>query len=406
MALSIFFPSVSGLNAQSDALGTVSDNIANMRTVGYKSADTMFYTLLGSQPAVKSNASGLHSSRADIQGVGNYTRYNILQNGTIASTDGKFDVALQENNAFFMVNDGYDNIYYTRAGDFGTLALNGKTYLVNNSGYFVQGFKANGDGSFASEPSNIEFEFLEKMPPVPTTDVDITANVPADGVEKSSYSLTIYGENNDGANISMVFSKVPDKVNTWNVSFVVENGEVASEPIEAVFSDEGLLISPKNFDITVNWEDGTSNNIHMNIENMTQYAGNDGETYVYQDGAPSGQLTDTYINEKGVLVSEYSNKRTVEIAKLSVVGFTAPENLVPVSGTLFEAYSDVGESHYVMGADTDSSNIVLPQSLESSNVDVETEFAEMIQVQRAYSMNANAFTVANEMTSVVVDLKS
>ena len=406
MALSIFFPSVSGLNAQSDALGTVSDNIANMRTVGYKSAETMFYTLLGSQPAVKSNASGLNSSRVDVHGVGDYTRYNILQGGNITSTDGRFDVALQESNAFFMVNDGYDNTYYTRAGDFNTLALDGKTYLVNNNGYFVQGFKSNGDGTFASEPSNIEFEFLEKMPSVPTSDVDITANVPADGVEKSAYSLTIYGENNDGANMNMVFTKVPDKINTWNVSFVVEGGEVASEPIEAVFSDEGLLLSPKNFDITVNWEDGSSNNIHMNIENMTQYAGNDGETYVYQDGAPSGQLTDTYINEKGVLVSEYSNKRTVEIAKLAVVGFTAPENLVPVSGTLFEAYSDVGESHYVMASDTDSSNIVLSQSLESSNVDVETEFAEMIQVQRAYSMNANAFTVANEMTSVVVDLKS
>ena len=159
MALSIFFPSVSGLNAQSNALGTVSDNIANMRTVGYKSADTMFYTLLGSQPAVKSNASGLNSSRVDVQGVGDYTRYNILQGGNITSTNGRFDVALQESNAFFMVNDGFDNLYYTRAGNFGTLALNGKTYLVNNSGYYVQGFKANGDGTFASEPSNIEFEY-------------------------------------------------------------------------------------------------------------------------------------------------------------------------------------------------------------------------------------------------------
>ena len=150
MALSIFIPSATGMEAQGHAMEQVANNVANSRTVGYKTNETMFYTLLGSNPVVKSNASGLHSSRADIQGVGNYTRYNILQNGTIASTDGKFDVALQENNAFFMVNDGYDNIYYTRAGDFGTLALNGKTYLVNNSGYFVQGFKANGDGSFAS----------------------------------------------------------------------------------------------------------------------------------------------------------------------------------------------------------------------------------------------------------------
>ena len=53
MALSIFSPSVSGLNAQSHALETVSTNLANISTTGYKSAETMFYSLLGSQPLVK-----------------------------------------------------------------------------------------------------------------------------------------------------------------------------------------------------------------------------------------------------------------------------------------------------------------------------------------------------------------
>ena len=96
MALSIFFPSVTGLDAQSNALGTVSDNIANMRTTGYKSAETMFYTLLGSQPSVKSNASGLHSSRVDVHGVGDYTRYNILKSGLISTTGNVFDVAFRQ----------------------------------------------------------------------------------------------------------------------------------------------------------------------------------------------------------------------------------------------------------------------------------------------------------------------
>ena len=51
-------------------------------------------------------------------------------------------------------------------------------------------------------------------------------------------------------------------------------------------------------------------------------------------------------------------------------------------------------------------SILVPQALEQSAVNVEEEFSEMIQVQRAYGLNANAFTVANEMTSVLVDLKS
>ena len=120
MALSIFFPSVTGLDAQSTALGSVSDNIANIRTTGYKAADTLFYTLLGSQPISKNSAAGISSSRADVSGVGTYTRYNILQAGEITSTGNVYDVALEGGNAFFMVTDEYGQTYYTRAGDFDT----------------------------------------------------------------------------------------------------------------------------------------------------------------------------------------------------------------------------------------------------------------------------------------------
>lgn len=406
MVLSIFFPSVTGMNAQSEAMGTVSDNIANMRTTGYKSADTMFQTLLGSQPATRNNASGLASSRADITGVSSYTRYNILDMGVISSTGNPYDVALNEQNAFFMIDDGYDGLYYSRAGDFSTRVENGMTYLVNSSGYYVQGFQANGDGTFASEPSDISLQFGEKMPSVPTSEVEITANVPADGVDSSTYGVTIYGPNNDGKTMNMVFTKAEGLLNTWNVNFVLDGGEVAGGPIEVQFSPNGELLSPKTFNITANWDDGSSNNITMNIENMTQYAGSAGEVYVSQDGDKSGELVSSYIDGDGILKAKYSNDKTVDVAKLAVVSFQSPENLVPVTGTMFEAYSDAGEINYLLDAEKNTTQLVVPQSLEASNVDVEQEFVEMIQVQRAYSLNSSAFTVANEMTSVAVDLKT
>lgn len=406
MALSIFFPSVTGMNAQSEAMGTVSDNIANMRTTGYKSADTMFQTLLGSQPATRNNASGLASSRADIMGVSSYTRYNILDMGVISSTGNPYDVALNEQNAFFMIDDGYDGLYYSRAGDFSTRVENGMTYLVNSSGYYVQGFQANGDGTFAAEPSDISLQFGEKMPSVPTSEVEITANVPADGVDSSTYGVTIYGPNNDGKTMNMVFTKAEGMLNTWNVNFVLDGGEVAGGPIEVQFSPNGELLSPKTFNIIANWDDGSSNNITMNIENMTQYAGSAGEVYVSQDGDKSGELVSSYIDGDGILKAKYSNDKTVDVAKLAVVSFQSPENLVPVTGTMFEAYSDAGEINYLLDAEKNTTQLVVPQSLEASNVDVEQEFVEMIQVQRAYSLNSSAFTVANEMTSVAVDLKT
>ena len=141
MALSLFMPSTTGMEAQSHALEQVATNIANMNTVGYKSNETMFYSLLGSNPVVKSTNTGLTSSRADIQGVGYYDRTNVLDSGVVVSTGNNFDVAISGNdNAFFTLKDAYNNVYYSRAGDFGVQTENGVTYLVNGNGLKVQGF--------------------------------------------------------------------------------------------------------------------------------------------------------------------------------------------------------------------------------------------------------------------------
>ena len=143
MALSSFMPSTTGLEAYSHALETVADNFANLRTVGYRSAETMFYTLLGSAPVVKNVNSGIASSRADIQGVGYYDRVNILDPGVIYNTGGFYDVAISGNeNAFFQLKDSGGKLFYSRAGNFSTRTENGITYLVNGNGLKVQGFPA------------------------------------------------------------------------------------------------------------------------------------------------------------------------------------------------------------------------------------------------------------------------
>ncbi len=405
MALSIFFPSVTGLNAQSEAMSVVSENIANIRTVGYKSADALFQTMLGQQPATRNNATGLGASNTDVHGVNSYVRYNILQQGTITSTGNNYDVAINGSNAFFVLNDEYGDTYYSRAGQFTTRTENGEVYLVNNSGYKLQGFMAGEDGSFSGTLSDIVIKYPEKVPSVPTSEAEITANVPADGVDTSTYGITVYGENNDGRTLHMVFSKVEGKINTWNVNFTLEDGTVTSQPVEAVFDSDGTLVSPKNISLNVSWDDGGSNNITLDISNMTQYAGSAGETYVSQDGFPGGDFRTSYIDKDGILKAEYGNGRVLDVAKIALVGFQAPENLTPISGTMFEYNSDVGESTYIMGHDTSNSNILVPQSVEASTANVEEEFSEMIVVQRAYSLNATTFTTANEMTSTVIDLK-
>ena len=192
MALSLFTPSVTGMDAHSHAMSTISTNIANLNTVGYKKSETMFYTLLGSQPVVKGNNSGLYSSRTDIDGVGYYDRTYVTDQGVVTSAAGSYNAAINgTGNAFFLVNDASGKPYYTRAGAFETRTMGGNTYLIAPNGYTVQGFAALEGGGFAASPSDIIINPLAKMPSKPTTKAEVTANVPASDVDSSSYGITV-----------------------------------------------------------------------------------------------------------------------------------------------------------------------------------------------------------------------
>ena len=133
---------------------------------------------------------------------------------------------------------------------------------------------------------------------------------------------------------------------------------------------------------------------------MTQYDGSSGITHVSQDGRESGDFVKSYIDTDGVLKARYSNNQTVNIAKLAIVGFEAPDNLEAVSNTMFQANPNCGDSYFVQD------NVVQPDALERSNATIEEEFSKMVVIQRAYSLNAQSFTVSDEMVQEVVNIKT
>lgn len=401
MALSIFTPSCSGMSAQSQALESVSTNIANIQTTGYKATQTMFYTLLGSQPVVRGNQAGLSSSHADIDGVGYYNRNLIDSQGLVSPTGNSYDIAISgTGNAFFMVSDGYNN-YYTRAGNFEPRVIGDKTYLVTQGGLRVQGFPANEDGTFGANPTDIELISPETIPATPTTEMTITANVPSNDT-RASYGLTVYGGgNDDGMTMVMSFNKVEGSNNLWDLGFTIAGGTVSYELIEVRFDGNGNVLSPKVFDVTVNWDDGTTQNVHIDISNMTQLGGGNDLVDVQQNGKMSGKYVKSYIDSDGIVKAMYDNGQTYNNGKLAVVGFTAPNNLQPVSETLFEAFADAGEATYI-----GTQGILTAGALEGSTANVEQEFSTMMIVQRAYSLNATAFTTSDEMLQELVNLKT
>ncbi len=116
----------SGMTAQSDRLGTVADNIANASTVGYKSANTEFSSLL-IDSTVSSYASG---------GVETSVRYGISRQGTLSFTSSAYDLAI-DGGGFMLVADPAGTISLARAGAF---VPDSEGQLVNSAGFTLLGY--------------------------------------------------------------------------------------------------------------------------------------------------------------------------------------------------------------------------------------------------------------------------
>ena len=117
---------VSGMNAQSNKLSTVSDNIANVNTVGYKRASTEFSSL------ILKSGSGNYDSGA----VETTVRYAITDRGNLQFTTSATDLAVQ-GNGFFVVQDANGNNFLTRAGSF---VPDSTGNLVNTAGFQLMGY--------------------------------------------------------------------------------------------------------------------------------------------------------------------------------------------------------------------------------------------------------------------------
>lgn len=140
------FSGVSALTAQSQSMGMISDNIANVNTIGYKRSEAAFSSLVTSQGRSSAYASG--AVRAS-------TLQRIDQQGVLQQSQSSTDIALSGNGFFVVknsVNDGLQEAFYTRAGQF---SENTQGYLVNPAGKYLMGWPVDQDGNIPSASGDL-----------------------------------------------------------------------------------------------------------------------------------------------------------------------------------------------------------------------------------------------------------
>ncbi len=418
---------ISGLNAQSRALGHLSDNLANSNTTGFKRIDTNFTNLV-TQSSATSHASGAVLARPDFT--------NTVQ-GTVEQSENPLGLAIG-GQGFFSVTqargsaDGLplfdDRQMYTRAGDF---RMDRDGYLVNGSNYFLQGWPVGDTGAVdrtTLAPVRVSQEVFN---PIATSSVELSANLPAIApptvpADAKTYStqIQVYDTVGNRNPITLTFAQMPDGTpRGWNMTITpapVAGGGAGGVDVPIIFGTNGTIenfngvAGVANTAVSLDFESdfGLGNQaISLNIgrfgvaQGITQYAGKDFSLRnLSQNGVPPGGYSGISVQENGDIRVNYDNGQSRTVARVPLVAFSDADKLQRLDGQGFMRTLESGEAQVTDVASNGVGKLVVG-ALEKSNVDIGAEFTKLIVAQRAYTANTKLVTSADEMLQDTINMK-
>ncbi len=398
---------VSGMNAQSNRLSTVADNIANSSTVGYKKASVQFSSM------ILPTTNGAYNSG----GVETDVRYSISSQGTFSYTTSTTDLAIN-GDGFFIVKGDDGTPYMTRAGSF---VLQDDGTLKNTAGYTLQGYPYDSDvdptivvnGFDGLEPVDLSGSGISAVRSLTGT---LNVNLPNSAevgvaADIKSTSLTVFDSQGSSRLIDFTYTKTAD--NEWEVTAVERdtNTAVLVPAVTLIFDADGKLTSPVPAELALDpytiegAEVGDpTNGIVINIGDTTQLASDFSVQRGKVDGNAASKVKGYEIDDKGIVSIAYENGDLVPTFRVALASVQSPDNLNPVAGNMYTQSNDSGV--VILGyAGSSGFGTILSGALEDSNVDVAEELTAMIESQRNYTANSKVFQTGSELMEVLVNLK-
>lgn len=415
------------MNAHSHTIGSIGTNIANVNTTSYKEVETMYQTL-------KNHVAPRYSFFA----VNTVDVRRTAQQGSIVSSGRAMDAAIN-GQGFFVTNtqaDGSGETRYTRAGTFtgesytlgtstnGSGSADQGTRLVTLNGDYVMGYKVGDDGTLATSLSSVDYANNAVDPGRATSKIVMHGNLPSANGSTKTYQMNLpvvrtltdtagvpYTQTNS---VNLTFNPVVGTAGSWTLTPSGANNiaSVTTTPATLVFNGQGKLdtsatgTGTDTIGVTVNYADGTSQSVQVDMADFTQYSGDTDVSIrrMENDGITSGTLQGTYFTKTGMLVGRFSNNIEKPLYQLPLATFVNPEKLEALSGNSFRGSQEAGEATLISLKAGDTRAEVIGSSLEMSNVDLEDQFSKMIITQRAYSSAATVFRTSDEMSQAARDL--
>jgi len=349
-----------------------------------------------------------------------------MSQGAFETTENALDLAI-DGDGFFAVSDG-GSIYYTRAGAFN---VNSDGYIVNAENLRLQGYLADDAGNITGTTGDLQLTATQS-PARATTTADISVNLDAssaaqtaaftldgngDGVANdplnynSSTTVTVYDSLGGAHQVTAYFVKTAD--NSWEVHSVYSDPadatlllEATGSPQTLTFDTSGALTATSAGSPVFDFGGGAAAGqaIAFGFADTTQYAASFAVNMIDQDGYASGSLSSVSISDTGVITGAFTNGQTRIIGQVALTKFIAPTELSKLGQNLY-AESFASGQPIVSAPGTSGLGRVASNTLELSNVDLASEFVDMISAQRGFQANSRMITTTDELLQEIVNLK-
>ena len=406
-----FSIALSGLQANSVALNTIGNNLANLNTTAFKGQTTAFEDLFYQQIGQSGSGDAIQlGAGTRVSGTStNFTEGTILPD----SNSNSADMALAGNGFFVVQQGGVQSL--TRAGNF-QLSSNGN--LITQDGQQVMGYAAlNGVVNQNSSLSPITIPVGLNVGAQATQNFSITANLNSNATVGTPYSSPVTIFDSLGQSHQATVSYTKTGTNTWSYSVSLPAGDATGAPTNntgtLTFDSSGNLVSPAGSVNNITFPglvDGASDlSFNWNLNNssgtptISQLASASSNTSKFQDGFTSGVYQSFIVDPAGVITAQFSNGRTSTIGQLAVATVANTAGLTASGGNNFMTTAASGLAT-VGVAGAGGRGALVDGALEQSNVNISTEFSNLIIAQRAFEANSKTVTTFDTISQDVISM--
>ena len=427
-----FYTSLSGLQASQTDMSTISNNIANSATSGFKRSTTQFADVMASSLTVSPN----HMIGS---GVAVKDTRQQFSEGNLIQSQSSLDLAIT-GDGFFAVKPQVDGsvVDYTRNGSF---LVDASGYVTDAQGGHLQVYPVDGSGSVVASGADslISLQLPETSgTPVATQNVALDVNfnsasiVPSDSTEfnasnpyafdrfdpttyNQSTQTTIYDASGNAQTMTNYYVRngQPDASGntSWSVYSFVGDTQLttggSTAPTTLTFDSTGALTSPTtptSFDAFTPTGSTTAQSLTLDLAGSTQLTSPFNVNSRTQDGKSVGQLSGVTVDDTGMVKASFSNGDSQILGKVAIANFNNPTGLRQMGNSYWQATGLSGTVKYGQAGDNGYGSL-MSGTIEGSNVDITQELVDLIAAQQSFQANAKALDTSNQVAQTIFQIQ-